>query len=350
MSIGDHGLELGRDYELTVGSSLQSGRAKEAYHLMRYDFKPASIETSSRPAHFEVGENKGVTLTIPNESGGSATRYKGGRKPCTKDCVLIIDKKTGQITLERFTSTIPLKKCRNDKTGGMVAKAHSEMENMEKMENGNLKKMLKERKEGAQPKPTQDKGVVDRKASSGKQNSKDQPATNSNNNNNNNTTTNSSTINTPTSKSAKQQSSNSNNQNNNNNSNNSQSPTANVGGKSIPGRTRMMSSSDMSVSSASSDSSDSESSADEDATATKKQQTQQQQQQNKPPSNAKQQSSSAPPPQPPPSKVDRSPVKSMQTSSAPLAKESTVKGKEKAFLSTLQSDLQLSDSDGSDSD
>jgi len=351
MSIDSHGLEVGRDYELSIGSSFQStGRTKEkdAYHLMRYDFKPASIDTS-RPAHFEVGENKQCTVTLPNiqESGSTTTTYKGGKKPCTKECVLIIDKQTGQITLERITSMIPLKKCRNDKQS-MVPKAHSEMENMETMEKSmNLKKMLKGRDKSQQPKADK----AEKKGASSSSSSK-QSKDGSQQVNNNNTKPSkhssqhvppNSSLNTsippPTQQSAGAL----------NAAVNSTPGVPANGSKINPnvppgGRTRLMSSSDMSVSSASSDSSDSDSS-DEGGEALKAQLAMA--------AKAKhgnvQPKVERSPAKPMPTnavKVERSPVKAAQ--SAPLAKEATVKGKEKAFLSTLQCDLHLSDSSDSD--
>jgi len=106
-----HGLSEGREYTLKLGSSFQNGaRSQESYHVLRYDFKPASIDTS-QPAEVKFGSNKECTVTYPNHDQGSTT-FKGGRKPCSKECILIIDKATGEITLERISSNIPLKKSR----------------------------------------------------------------------------------------------------------------------------------------------------------------------------------------------------------------------------------------------
>ena len=45
-------------------------------------------------------------------SGTSHTVYKGNKRPCQKECVLIIDHKTGEITLERLAADLRLKKTR----------------------------------------------------------------------------------------------------------------------------------------------------------------------------------------------------------------------------------------------
>lgn len=45
-------------------------------------------------------------------SGTSHTVYKGNKRPCPKECVLIIDHDTGAYTLERLSTHIQLKKTR----------------------------------------------------------------------------------------------------------------------------------------------------------------------------------------------------------------------------------------------
>jgi len=107
----DHGLRDGKEYKLNLGSTF-FGKPSESYHLMRYDFKPASADTS-QPAEVKIAASNECTVTIPNDSG--ETIYKGGKKPCTKECVLIINKETGEITLERVSSNISLKKSRINK-------------------------------------------------------------------------------------------------------------------------------------------------------------------------------------------------------------------------------------------
>ncbi|XP_057293110.1 ELL-associated factor 1-like [Hydractinia symbiolongicarpus] len=115
MSSLNHGLVDGKEYPMKIGSSFQAARRPtESYHTIRYDFKPASIDTN-RPVEFRIGSNNECTVDIPNKDSGTMT-YKGGKKPCTKECILIIDKDTGEITLERLSSNIPLKKSRSNRS------------------------------------------------------------------------------------------------------------------------------------------------------------------------------------------------------------------------------------------
>lgn len=76
------------------------------------DFKPASVVSGSKNATIEIGSNQQVTVTHVESSGGSQTVFKGSRRPYQKECVLIIDKNTGEITLEKLTTNIQLKKTR----------------------------------------------------------------------------------------------------------------------------------------------------------------------------------------------------------------------------------------------
>ena len=52
------------------GSQRNDNKGKESsYHTIRYDFKPASSNTSSA-GHLEVDEHNGVSVKIPHEGGG----------------------------------------------------------------------------------------------------------------------------------------------------------------------------------------------------------------------------------------------------------------------------------------
>uniref|UniRef100_A0A3Q0T1W3 ELL associated factor 2 n=1 Tax=Amphilophus citrinellus TaxID=61819 RepID=A0A3Q0T1W3_AMPCI len=52
----EHVLKLGETFEK---------HPKSAYHTVRYDFKPASIDTSCE-GELEVGKGEQVTITLPN--------------------------------------------------------------------------------------------------------------------------------------------------------------------------------------------------------------------------------------------------------------------------------------------
>lgn len=96
-------------------SSPRNDKGKDSsYHTIRYDFKPASSNTSSA-GHLEVDEHNGVAVKIPHEGGGE-TNFSGHQKEANvKDCLLIIDHATGEITLEKLSSQILVKKTRAEK-------------------------------------------------------------------------------------------------------------------------------------------------------------------------------------------------------------------------------------------
>lgn len=98
--------------ELKFGSSFLNGR-NTSFHTVKYDFKPASVD-GTKQATVDVGSNAQITVTVPHLDGaGTAqTVFKGSQRPCQKECVLIIDKKTGEITLEKLSTCIQLKKTR----------------------------------------------------------------------------------------------------------------------------------------------------------------------------------------------------------------------------------------------
>lgn len=88
-------------------------RINSRFVLNLDDFKPASVDTS-KTATIDIESGKNVTVTVPNieGSGASSTVYKGSCKPHQKECVLVIDHETGEITLERLNRNIIVKKTR----------------------------------------------------------------------------------------------------------------------------------------------------------------------------------------------------------------------------------------------
>ncbi|KAI0240302.1 hypothetical protein LSAT2_009012 [Lamellibrachia satsuma] len=99
-------------HELKLGGSFDHN-APVAFHSVRYDFKPASVDTSQNSI-VEIGQGNSVTVSVPHVEGAGTTHtvYKGNKRPCQKECVLIIDHTTGEMTLEKLTNTIQLKKTR----------------------------------------------------------------------------------------------------------------------------------------------------------------------------------------------------------------------------------------------
>lgn len=99
-------------HELKLGNSFDP-KSKVGYHSIRYDFKPASVDTG-KEAHVEISNGSQVTVTVPHveDSSTSHTVFKGNKQPSQKECVLIIDHNTGTYTLEKLSSKISVKKSR----------------------------------------------------------------------------------------------------------------------------------------------------------------------------------------------------------------------------------------------
>lgn len=97
--------------ELKLGPSFTSNSSK--FHTMKYDFKPASVE-NSKVAKVDVGSANTITVTVPHLDGAGTpqTVFKGSQRPYNKEYVLIFDKTTGDITLEKLTANIQVKKTR----------------------------------------------------------------------------------------------------------------------------------------------------------------------------------------------------------------------------------------------
>ncbi|XP_047457572.1 ELL-associated factor 2 [Mugil cephalus] len=112
----EHVLKLGETFEK---------HPKSAYHTVRYDFKPASIDTACE-GELEVGKGEQVTITLPNLEGSSApvTVFKGSKRPYMKECILIVNHDTGEYRLEKLNSNIAVKKTRAEGS----SKIHSRLD------------------------------------------------------------------------------------------------------------------------------------------------------------------------------------------------------------------------------
>lgn len=75
----------------------------------------------------DVGTGNQVQVTVPHLDGSGVpkTVFKGNQKNYTKECVLIIDKTTGEITLEKLSHNISVKKTRAEpsKSNGQMGSA-----------------------------------------------------------------------------------------------------------------------------------------------------------------------------------------------------------------------------------
>ncbi|KAI8422502.1 hypothetical protein MSG28_006318 [Choristoneura fumiferana] len=100
--------------ELKLGASFTNNKSSQ-YHTIKYDFKPASVDVN-KMATVDVGTNNQVTVTVPHLDGAGVpqTVFKGSQRPYAKECVLIIDRVTGEITLEKLSSNIQVKKTRQE--------------------------------------------------------------------------------------------------------------------------------------------------------------------------------------------------------------------------------------------
>ncbi|KAF5291738.1 hypothetical protein FQA39_LY14226 [Lamprigera yunnana] len=108
-------LGLGNEVrQLKLGQSFTNPKST-AFHTIRYDFKPASVDVS-KIANVEVGSNRQVTVTVPHLDGAGVpqTVFKGPQRPYQKECVLVIDRITGAVTLEKLSSNIQVKKTRSE--------------------------------------------------------------------------------------------------------------------------------------------------------------------------------------------------------------------------------------------
>lgn len=113
--------------ELKLGSTFNTKTQKQphtttSFHTLKYDFKPASVDLT-KTATLNVGTNNQVTITMPHleSSGVPNTVFKGNSRNYTKECVLIIDKVTGEITLEKLHHNIQVKKTRSENNSKSMA-------------------------------------------------------------------------------------------------------------------------------------------------------------------------------------------------------------------------------------
>ncbi|CAI9572736.1 unnamed protein product, partial [Staurois parvus] len=98
-------------------------KPRSSFHTVRYDFKPASIDTSCE-GELQVGKGDEVTITLPHIPGSTPpmTVFKGNKRPYQKDCVLIINHDTGEYVLEKLSSSIQVKKTRAEGSSKIQAR------------------------------------------------------------------------------------------------------------------------------------------------------------------------------------------------------------------------------------
>lgn len=101
-----------KEHVLKLGGSFDK-RPQCGFHTIRYDFKPASIDTACE-GDLEVGKGEQITITLPNIQGSTPPMsvFKGSKRPYLKECILIVNHDTGEYRLEKLSSNITVKKTR----------------------------------------------------------------------------------------------------------------------------------------------------------------------------------------------------------------------------------------------
>ncbi|XP_018494593.1 ELL-associated factor 1-like [Galendromus occidentalis] len=117
INIGEKLGLTGKVMKLKFGNSFDRSARKETsgFHTFKYDFKPASVD-ASQGATVDVEKGQQISVTIPHHDSSSSTTFRGNHREYSKECVLIIDQKTGEVTLERLSCNVQLKKTRAEKS------------------------------------------------------------------------------------------------------------------------------------------------------------------------------------------------------------------------------------------
>ncbi|GIY84130.1 ell-associated factor Eaf [Caerostris darwini] len=118
--------------EIKLGQSFRRNDKfqSESFHTFRYDFMPASLDTKKR-AVVDVGDGNQVTVTVPHIDGAGTANsvFKGSKKQYQKECVLIYDHITGDLTLEKLTYNVQLKDTRSFKGRSEGKRSSTPIEN-----------------------------------------------------------------------------------------------------------------------------------------------------------------------------------------------------------------------------
>ncbi|CAH8625988.1 unnamed protein product [Schistosoma guineensis] len=121
-------MQLNGTFDVKLGKSFLD-RDSTSYMTMRCDFMPASVDRS-QPGSIKVNESKEVVVSLPNVTNSgpdTATLFRGTARPVQKECILIYNKKTHELTLERIAHTVQLKKTREERKADTTCPTNSEM-------------------------------------------------------------------------------------------------------------------------------------------------------------------------------------------------------------------------------
>ncbi|CAH8867906.1 unnamed protein product [Trichobilharzia szidati] len=115
-------MQLTGTFDVKLGKSfLHRDPTASSYMTMRCDFMPASVDRS-QPGSIRVNEGNEVVVNMPNVTSTTSenttatttttTTFRGTARSVQKECILIYNKNTHEVTLERIAHTVQLKKTR----------------------------------------------------------------------------------------------------------------------------------------------------------------------------------------------------------------------------------------------
>ncbi|NP_001080524.1 ELL associated factor 2 S homeolog [Xenopus laevis] len=119
-----------KERPLVLGESFEK-QPRSGYHTIRYDFKPASIDTSCE-GNLDAGKGEQVTITLPNIEGSTTpiTVFKGSKRPYLRECILIVNHNTGECRLEKLSSNISVKKTRAEGSSKIQSRLEQQQQQM----------------------------------------------------------------------------------------------------------------------------------------------------------------------------------------------------------------------------
>ncbi|XP_040296214.1 ELL-associated factor 2 [Bufo bufo] len=155
---------------LKLGESFEK-QPRSGFHTIRYDFKPASIDTSCE-GDLEVGKGEQVTITLPNLEGSTApvTVFKGSKRPYMRECILIVNHDTGECRLEKLSSNISVKRTRaegSSKVQSRIEQQQQQMRNASKTPTGGKTSSPTSPMDDIERELMAEASVIDRMSSSG---------------------------------------------------------------------------------------------------------------------------------------------------------------------------------------
>jgi ELL-associated factor len=111
---------LGRSFTSLINSS----NSCPTFHTFRYDFKPASIDLDKAGKVITGDREDDVSVNLPHvaESNFISTLFGGNQRLVDKECVLIVDKQSGEMILELVSTTVNLKRIRDEPRPGVQIK------------------------------------------------------------------------------------------------------------------------------------------------------------------------------------------------------------------------------------